>query len=203
MKLIGVYGGSGAGKSTVANILSQLLDNSVVIHLDPFMHKYTDEKAPEICQKLGVSTTPKNILSFIASKHGGNEVWMDTVKADVEKATIDLIDSYDEKDYVIIDWAFLTYIDLFDKCHYTILVDGDESLKFIRLKARLAEARKDEKWNDEELKERINNSKKNCEGPTPSFTVLNDNDHSLCEQLEVIAESIAQGRNISRKKTTL
>ncbi len=203
MKLIGVYGGSGAGKSTVTNILNQLLDDSVVLHLDPFMHKYTYEKADELCKKFGLTERPVHLLSFIAGNHGDNVVWMDTIKDDVERDAIDFIEAYSDMNYIIVDWAFLTYTNLFNKCDYTILVDGDDELKFARLKARLAQSGKLGNWEDQYIRQRVKGSKKNCEGGNPSFTILNDNEHSLADQLTNIASNIAEENNIPRKRTTL
>ncbi len=203
MKLIGVYGGSGAGKSTVTNILNQLLDDSVVLHLDHSMHKYTFEKADELCQKFGITQKPKHLLSYISSKNENNVVWMDTIKSDVEKDAMDFIDAYRDMDYVIVDWAFLSYIDLFDRCDYTILVNGNDEVKIARLKARLTKDGAIDHWNDQYLQRRVRNSQRNCEGPTPSFNVYNDNDHSLSDQLIDIANSIVQDENVARKKATI
>lgn len=203
MKLIGVYGGSGAGKSTVTNILNQLLDDSVVLHIDSFMHKYIDEKADEICENLGITEKPKHLLSYIISKHGNNVVWLDPIKTDIEKDAMDFIEAYSDMSYIIIDWVLLSYIDLFNKCDYTILVNGDDEVKIARLKARLAKAGKLENWNEAHLRQRVSGSRKNCEGPTPSFNVYNDNDHSLSDQLIDIANSIVQDENVARKKATI
>lgn len=54
MKIIGVFGGSGSGKTTATNLLQKKLNNSVVFAMDAFMHKHWDEHKKEILEKLNV-----------------------------------------------------------------------------------------------------------------------------------------------------
>lgn len=203
MKLIGVYGGSGAGKSTTSKLLNQLIDNSVIIPLDPFMHQYIGEHTDTLCQKLGINERPKHFLTYMAQKTGSNKFWVDEIKEDIEKDTWDIIDCYPDEDYIILDWAFLAYSNLFNECDYTILVKGEEELKYRRLRARLEKDGQSNRWGEQELRVRIQNSEIDCQGPTPDYTLFNDGKHSLCDQLVDIATSITNKDDISRKKTTL
>lgn len=190
MKLIGIFGGSGAGKSTTGMLLNQLLDNSFFIPIDPFMHKYVAQFTPYLCQKYNIKTKPKHFLSYIASHGNSNKCWVDEIKGCIESDVWSIIDSFNDQDYIILDWAFLPYSELFNQCDATILVEGNDDLKYARLKARIEAAGKISHWNEEQLRARIDNSKIDCQGVIPTYTVINDNNHSLSNQLIEIVDDI-------------
>lgn len=49
--IIGVFGGSGCGKSTISRILADRLPNSLLINGDIFMHAISKQLEEEILKK--------------------------------------------------------------------------------------------------------------------------------------------------------
>ena len=52
--IIGVFGGSGCGKSTISRILADRLPNSLLINGDIFMHAISKQLEKEILKKINV-----------------------------------------------------------------------------------------------------------------------------------------------------
>ena len=54
MVIVGISGGSGAGKSTVSKGLAKILPNAIFIDVDPYFREATEKLRDEIFEELGV-----------------------------------------------------------------------------------------------------------------------------------------------------
>lgn len=139
MKIIGVSGGSGAGKSTVSKKLAELLPNSLLITGDVFMHEESKILEKEIFKRLGIKKD-ENIFSYNYYFESFNnvKVWADTIKENViAKVNAQIQNEGLEKDYIIVDWVFLPMCEFFKNCDYTICVKTNYEIRKVRLTERL------------------------------------------------------------------
>lgn len=139
MKIIGVSGGSGAGKSTVSRGLAKVLPNSLFIDVDPFFREVTDELEEKIFKRINVKKED-NVLNynyFFESLEAMN-VWIDVIKDKVSQKIEEAVEMESKnKDYIIVDWCYLPMCDYFEKCDYTLCVKADEKLRYTRLSNRM------------------------------------------------------------------
>lgn len=139
MKIIGVSGGSGAGKSTVSEKLEEMLPNSIRINGDFFMHQESEKLEEEVFKKLGIKKD-KDVFSYnyFLDSFDNVKVWVDTMKDSVINRAKEMIEKeYKDKEYVIFDWVFLPMCDYFKNCDYTICVNTDYEKRLERLTKRL------------------------------------------------------------------
>lgn len=139
MNIIGIFGASGAGKSTVSKIFEKHLPNSLLISGDIFMMDQMQALDKEIFEKLntvkekGVFSSNYFFQTFESQK---------TVFYVIEKPVTELIkekikNEGQGKDYIIIDWLFLPMCNLYEECDTTICVTATNELKIERLTNRL------------------------------------------------------------------
>lgn len=139
MKIIGISGGSGAGKSTVSEKLAETLPNSIRINGDFFMHQESKRLEKQIFKKLGIQKE-KEVFSYnyYFESFDNVKVWVETIKESVITKAQNLIDKeYKDKDYIIFDWVFLPMSDYFKECDYTICIKTDYEKRLVRLTKRL------------------------------------------------------------------
>ena len=137
--IISISGGSGAGKYTMSRKLSEILPNSLLIVGDNYMHESSRKFEKQIFKKLGIENVP-DICSYnyYFANLENTKTWISTIEKDVIYNIESEIEKYKkQKDYIIIDWAFLPLCDFFKKCDCTICITADNNIKRVRLTERL------------------------------------------------------------------
>ena len=142
MKLIGITGKTGTGKSTIATTLAQKLD-AQYIDIDKIGHQATSD--PHITQKLchvfdnGLLDNNGNL----DRKKLGNIVFSDTNKMQIltditweymEHKLDDIL--LQKQQYFIFDWALLPKVKFWDMCDIKILVTSDDTIRKKRILER-------------------------------------------------------------------
>jgi dephospho-CoA kinase len=194
MKLIGLTGGIGSGKSTVADLF-RLLRIPVYV---------SDETAKELMQKddtlkkriitlLGKEAyTPDGIpdRKYIASKVFNNKETLEALNAIVHPAVyVDLTKWLKEQEnagapYCIQESAIVFEEDLSQRFDATILVVADEEIRIKRVMARDGVSR-------EKVKQRMQNQWPDSQKlPFADYVIYNDNERSLIKQVRDIDEMI-------------
>ena len=136
MKIIGITGKSGSGKSTFASLLAQKL-NCPYVDIDKIGHGATSdpEISKSLCKEFG-----QGILSEsgnIDRKKLGNIVFSDKSKMDIlthytwiyMKKQLDDLVSNNTSEYIVFDWALLPICDYWSKCDFKILVSSNINLR--------------------------------------------------------------------------
>lgn len=142
MKLIGITGKTGTGKSTIATILAQNL-NGIYIDIDKIGHKATSDPniAKKLCDIFGNGLLDN--IGNIDRKKLGNIVFSDTNKMQI---LTDITWEYMEQEldkillqnqpYFLFDWALLPKVKYWDMCDIKILVTSDDTVRKKRILAR-------------------------------------------------------------------
>lgn len=189
--IIGITGGSGSGKSTLTNMLNQKIENSLIIHVDDFMHKFLEVHKDEIIKTLGL----KNIHGYWHNYLGINfdyiKTWVKIIENDIEESIKNKIEENSSIDTFIVDWAFLPLLDFFNKCDYTISITCDLNIKLNRLKSRLTQHEKLNRWHEDALMNRLKFTSLNELGYQTMYSIdnssnINDLDINLDKILKCI-----------------
>ena len=142
MKLIGITGKTGTGKSTIATILAQKL-NGQYVDIDKIGHQATSNPsiAKKLCDIFGNALLDVN--GMIDRKKLGNIVFSDTDKMQI---LTDITWEYMEQElgkillqnqlYFIFDWALLPKVKFWDMCDFKILVTSDDTIRKKRILER-------------------------------------------------------------------
>ena len=142
MKLIGITGKTGTGKSTIATILAQKLDAQYV-DIDKIGHQATSDPhiAKKLCDIFGNELLDSN--GMINRKKLGNIVFSDTDKMQIltditweymEQKLDDIL--LQKQQYFIFDWALLPKVKFWDMCDFKILVTSDDTMRKKRILER-------------------------------------------------------------------
>lgn len=135
MKLIGITGKTGTGKSTIATTLAQKLDGQYV-DIDKIGHQATSDPiiAKKLCNVFGNELLNEN--GNIDRKKLGNIVFSDTDKMQI---LTDITWEYMEQELdkillqkqqcFIFDWALLPKVKFWDMCNFKILVTSDDTIR--------------------------------------------------------------------------
>lgn len=135
MKLIGITGKTGTGKSTIAKILAQNL-NGIYVDIDKIGHKATSDPniTKKLCSIFGNSLLDNNWN--IDRKKLGNIVFSDTNKMQI---LTDITWEYMEHEldkillqkqpFFIFDWALLPKVKYWNMCNIKILVTSDDTMR--------------------------------------------------------------------------
>ncbi len=137
-------GGLGAGKSTLSRKLSEIIPNSLLIVGDDFTREITRKSEKQILEKLGIEEDPSEFSRnhYFASLEN-LKTYVSIIEKDVIHNIELEIEKYEnQKDYIIIDWAFLPLCDFFKKCDCTIRITTDNDLRIERLTERLVNKEK-------------------------------------------------------------
>lgn len=142
MKLIGITGKTGTGKSTISTTLAQKLDGQYV-DIDKIGHQATSDPiiAKKLCNVFGNELLDSN--GIINRKKLGNIVFSDTDKMQI---LTDITWEYMEQEldrillqkqqYFIFDWALLPKVKFWDMCNIKILVTSDDTVRKERILER-------------------------------------------------------------------
>ena len=142
MKLIGITGKTGTGKSTIATTLAQKLDGQYV-DIDKIGHQATSDPiiAKKLCNVFGNELLNEN--GNVNRKKLGNIVFSDTDKMQI---LTDITWEYMEQEldkillqkqqYFIFDWALLPKVKFWDMCDIKILVTSDDTVRKERILER-------------------------------------------------------------------
>lgn len=133
MKIIGVTGKSGSGKTTFASLLAKKLDCKY-IDVDEIGHKslFQPEILDSLCDAFGLEILDEN--GNINRKKLGNIVFTESEKMNIlndltwgyMRNNLDNLLSQSDS-FIILDWALLPHTDYWNKCDYKILVTSDYS----------------------------------------------------------------------------
>lgn len=185
MKLIGITGKTGTGKSTIATTLAQKLDGQYV-DIDKIGHQATSDPiiAKKLCNVFGNELLNEN--GNIDRKKLGNIVFSDTDKMQI---LTDITWEYMEQEldkillqkqqYFIFDWALLPKVKFWDMCDIKILVTSDD---IIRKKRILERDHISEEYLEKRESATLNYSKL-------SFDFIFNNDYTK-ESMNTLAETI-------------
>ena len=142
MKLIGITGKTGTGKSTIATTLAQKLDGQYV-DIDKIGHQATSDPiiAKKLCNVFGNELLNEN--GNIDRKKLGNIVFSDTDKMQIltditweymEHKLDDIL--LQKQQCFIFDWALLPKVKFWDMCDFKILVTSDDTMRKKRILER-------------------------------------------------------------------
>lgn len=143
MKIIGIFGGSGTGKSTASKMIHAKIKNSVIINVDKYMHKEFDRQKELILDTLNIQGTDRNkyICNHTVQSLEINKIAIgimeETVYSEVLKEINLVKDNYD---YLLIDWYAIPLTRIYDICDYTICVYADYDKRLDRLTNRLKDS---------------------------------------------------------------
>ncbi len=151
---IGIFGGSGSGKSEVCKILNSELKDSTIIDVDKYMIKYLDVFKSEIIEKLNIPNDGKHWCNHIYNNFEDVESWIKILKDEIQISINNELKQINNK-IIIIDSFMLPLLDIFEYCNHLIAVNCDIKIKLSRLKEKLKENGRLQLFNDESLINRI------------------------------------------------
>lgn len=124
MKLIGITGDSGVGKSTLALELSKKLKcpfldvDKVILNSEPMAK---EKKNPQV-SKMETEYFDLLIDNLENSNSGISMLLNNIVETEVNKIS-------KENDTIIVEWMFLPYLKIWQECNTKILIKADEELR--------------------------------------------------------------------------
>lgn len=196
--IIGISGGSGAGKSTTSRILTDIIPDSQLIVVDVFMHKYSFQYEDVILERMNIKKNPEiHCYNYFHDSFEGIKIWIDTIKDYVVSDINKIIEENPSKNYII-DWCYLPLCSLYKKCDYTICVKSDFEDRKKRLTNRLKNSSNSEHdkynipysmWTPEAYDKRIEYSDLNTQGYSFDYYLYNN---STIENLKQEINTLAQ-----------
>ena len=131
MKIIGITGKSGSGKTTIALVVAKKI-NGIHLDIDKIGHEALLQKdvIKKLCEQFGIEIL--NLDGQVDRKKLGNIVFskkdkmkqLEEITWNYMKESIDNILSMN-KEYVVLDWALLPKTIYWNKCDFKILVESD------------------------------------------------------------------------------
>ncbi len=138
MKIVGISGGSAAGKTTVSKGLAKMLPNAIFIDADLFFREATEKLEDEIFARLGVvkSKNRFNLNYFFETKEN-MDIWIEVVKDYVSSRIEEAVAKLGVgKDFVIVDWCYLPMCDFFYQCDMTLCIRAERDTRYKRFISR-------------------------------------------------------------------
>ncbi|MBQ3407695.1 MAG: AAA family ATPase [Clostridia bacterium] len=199
--IIGISGGSGAGKSTTSRKLAEVLPNSLLVVVDISMHEYSSKYEKEILKKIGISENPDLFCyNYFHDSFENIKTWIDTIKSDVISDVEKIINDNPGKDYIIVDWCYLPLCKFNEKCDYTICVKSDFDERKGRLTKRLLNIQNSShdkynipfsKWTTEAYEKRLKYSDLSEQGYSFDYYLYNNSSLAdLNNNIEMLAQNI-------------
>lgn len=139
-KIIGISGGSGAGKSLCTRMLNDKLPNSVIINADDEMMKLLQDYDDELFKRLGYSKE-KGVFSsnYFFKTYDNMLTFIDVINKPMCSYIRRKIQENSGANIILVDWAFLPLCDFFGECSSTIFVNAEDNERLNRITSRLAE----------------------------------------------------------------
>ena len=143
MKIIGITGKSGSGKSTITKLLSEKF-NCNTVNVDKIGHQATEnsEISKKLCEIFGKQILGKD--GKVDRKKLGNIVFSDKEKMDIltnitwgyMQEILDEILKNETGKLIILEWALLPISKYWQKCDLKILMTADDSKRKDRVMKR-------------------------------------------------------------------
>lgn len=215
MKIIGVSGSSGSGKSTVAKRLASILPDADLIDVDVFMRKVTVDKESEILKIMGIKYTEGEyshnyyVNEYYFRSFKDVEIWFNTIKKSVNDMIEEALKKSVDKEYVIVDWLYLPVCDFYKKCNYTLFVKTDKEITENRLAERLKNKSMYKKNSDGTystykawaIENRVKYTSLDKFGYKSQYQITNDGDfNSLYKKVDEFAGCLTGKSNIANIK---
>ena len=141
MKIIAICGGSAAGKSTTANNLKNILPNAIVIDGDKYMHVADKELAGELDRAFRKEKNDNvHIFNYLFESYENSLKWIDIIGPRVNELIENEIKENADKDFIIIDWAYIFKCEVIKKCDYIINIKADTNITEKRLHDELQQS---------------------------------------------------------------
>lgn len=143
MKIIGVFGGSGTGKSTVSKMINSKIKNSIIINVDKYMHEEFDNQRELILDTLKIQGADRNkyICNHTVQSLEINKIAIGIMEEKVYSQVLNEIKLIEDKyDYIIIDWYAIPLTRLYNICNYTVCVYADYDKRLTMLTERLKDS---------------------------------------------------------------
>ena len=140
MKIIGVFGGSGTGKSTASKMINAKIKNSIIISVDKYMHEELDNQRELILDVLKIQGANRNkyICNHTVQSLEINKIAIGIMEEKVYSKVLNEINMIEDKyDYIIIDWYAIPLTRIYNICDYTVCVYADYDKRLNRLTNRL------------------------------------------------------------------
>ncbi|MBR0426850.1 MAG: dephospho-CoA kinase [Clostridia bacterium] len=143
MKIIGVFGGSGTGKSTASKMISSKIKNSIIINVDKYMHEELENQKDLILDTLEIEGTDRNkyICNHTVQSLEVSIITIGIIEEKVYSKVLKDIESFRNKyKYIILDWYAIPLTRLYNICDYTVCVYADYDKRLKRLTERLKDS---------------------------------------------------------------
>lgn len=143
MKIIGVFGGSGTGKSTASKMINSKIKHSIIINVDKYMHEEFDNQRELILDALKIQGTDRNkyICNHTVQSLEVNKIAIGIMEKKVYSEVLNEINLIKDKyDYIILDWYAIPLTRLYNICDYTVCVYADYDKRLNRLTNRLKDS---------------------------------------------------------------
>ncbi len=211
--IIGVFGGSGCGKSTISRILADRLPNSLLINGDIFMHAISKQLEKEILKKINVVKEEKVFsYNYYLDSFYNVKMWVKTIEdkviTDIQK---EIHMKGKNKDYIIIDWVFLPMCEWSKECDKLICVTANYGLKYDRLSNRLKDKslynegdRSFWSYKDGVIEKRLEYTSLNEWGYKYDYEICNDGElDELYKNIQLLIKKIVKGQKIEEKRSIM
>lgn len=207
--IIGIYGGSGCGKSTISRNLAERLPNSLLINGDIFMHARSRELEKKILENIN-TVKEENVFSYnyYLDTFENVKMWVKTIEdkviGDIQQ---EIHKKGQDKDYIIVDWVFLPLCNWSKECDEMICVTSNYNLKYKRLTNRLKDKsiynegdRSFWSYKDGIIEKRLEYTALNEWGFNSTINICNDGGiDELYKNIELLIRKIMNNNTIKMK----